>query len=292
MTDYMPKPGDIISVKDFMNCIVHFLLTPVPDYNDKMTVVCSDGFRFIVKRNTIMGPKIEPPGVFNFWKRNSNDLSSGDIIPASYASSLPVNGKYKCYMNPPLHYNSHGNTSFDKYDDNLMVNRVVFPADDISDFNNSIVGLPNHKLLGRTPVPGELISIEDVEKLLNDTARSKYAWTYVFVHEWMCIAYENVPYNWPAWNNPGGPGWEVQNSWFYIRLDTELMDSSGKGILYDIVKANGDGIDPETYISIYKIQRILAKMYETNINYKGYETLHIRTCHYNCHSQCHSRAGW
>ena len=292
MTKYNPKPGEIITIEDFMVCMAHFLLTPVPDYNNKVTVICTDGFRFIINKNETMGQTERPPKVDPVWSQKISDLQTGSLIPTSYMGKLPTSKYRTDYLNCTIVYGKNEKRYYWKADDRVSVLQIVSPADDISDFNGSVVGLNNHKLRGRTPIPGELISIEDVKNILNDTGRTKYAWTYVYFHEWYCTAYQNQPDTWPTWNaTSGGPGWMLNRSWYYIRLDTELQDSSGNGILYDLVSSS-EWFLKDTYISTYQLQKVLAEMYKANINHNGYETINVRTCHYNCHNSCHSRGKW
>ena len=52
---YDPQPGDIITVEDFMDCLVYYLMPPVAEYQDKITVLFTDGLRLTIRRDQLMG---------------------------------------------------------------------------------------------------------------------------------------------------------------------------------------------------------------------------------------------
>ena len=76
---YDPQPGDIITVEDFMDCLVYYLMPPVAEYQDKITVLFTDGLRLTIRRDQLMGLN-----EFGQWQDYAYNLRVGYTIPAQY----------------------------------------------------------------------------------------------------------------------------------------------------------------------------------------------------------------
>lgn len=249
-----PQPGDIITVEDLMDCIVYYLMPPVTEYQDKITLIFQDGLRISVLRDQLMGLN-----EFGQWQDYAYNVARvGYTIPKQYMGQ---------------DWTGHGPSPMSQAH---IVSQVVDPAD-----NTIYNGIDKHTIEGRMPVPGELISVEDIKALLVNTGSKMYTYTTVYVYEWSNISYENRD-PWPMWTNPGGNGWVLRRQWQYQKLGDPINTSDGLyGKLPDDQKIKEDQL-----ISIYHLQRILSQMYNTNNN-MGQDTIHHLCCHNNCHGRCH-----
>ena len=281
-----PKEGTIISVKDFIDMIVYYLMPPTTEYKDKITVVTHTGFRMIVKKNCHMG-MINATGTYMEKPNQSNtrdgwangqqlwDMVASDLRPTS--NHTPDLDNHKTYI--PKYYTGVG---LPQPFGNSPVSKIIDPAD-----NTTYEGVDKHKIAGTMPVAGELISVEDIENMLNATGATIYKWTIVVVHDWTNRSFENRPDHTPDWdpNNDGtagGPGWEQVNAWQYIRLNTPFSTLYSTSIPANLKFKETDYISPE------HIQTVAEHMYLIGAgNNAQYETIHVLSCHNNCHHNCH-----
>jgi len=235
------NPGEIVTVEDFMDSMVHFMTPSEPNYKEKVTLVFSDGSRMIVRKDTLM------------WYENNH------VSGTEWWDGLKKTAR-------------------------IEVKKVIDPAD-----NTTFEGIGNHKFEAKMPVPGELISVQDIKNLLVSTGTKMYEYTQVEVFEWYNPAWTNVEHVIPAWSDPGpdiskyaGDGWSIARNWRFKRLTNPITTSEG---LYKNVVTDNKIYDDQL-ISIYHIQRLMSKMYVTNNN-RGFDYIHHLTCHNNCHHNCH-----
>ena len=255
-----------------MDSMVHFMTPSEPNYKQKVTLVFSDGSRMIVKKSELMWYRHNGNGYENGFQRMAKDFTtSGET---SKVDKLTMGkGVYDA--------NTWGKL---KYTSPITVKKIIDPAD-----NTTFEGIGNHKFEAKMPVPGELISVQDIKNLLVSTGTKMYEYTQVEVFEWYNIAYQNQHDVIPAWSDPGpdistnpGDGWRIARNWRFKRLTNPITTSEGlyKNVLTD------NKIHEDQLISIYHIQRLMSKMYVTNNN-RGFDYIHHLTCHNNCHRHCH-----
>lgn len=265
--------GQIISVEDFMDTVMSFLMPPVSEYTNKITIIFHDGTRITVKKNQRMFYRHdnEFASYVDGWETNSSNLRVGDKIP-----KLKMGKDYT------------GPAQGAPWMRELTVIKIVDPAD-----NSVYDGVQNHTIEAKMPVAGELISIPDIKNLLINVGAKMYSYSTVLIYEWFNLAYQNE-HTQPIWTDPGsdlsgypGDGWRVKYSWKVLRLVNPLGINEG---LYsgidDTVKFN-----EEQLISYVQLRKILATMYNVN-NDKGVDYIHHLTCHNNCHKHCHNHAHW
>lgn len=249
------NPGEIISVEDFMDNVVHYLTPPVAEYQDKITIIFNTGLRISVLRDQIMGLSD-----YGGWQKRAGDLRVGETIPSQYIGQ-GWTGNGPSPMSTPQ-----------------TITQIIDPSD-----NTIYNGVDKHVFEGRMPIPGELISVPDITDFLIRTGNIMYTWTTVYVYEWTNYSYENRD-PWPMWRNPGGNGWELRRQWQYQKLGDPITTEGG---LYSKIPED-QKIKEDQLISIYQLQRILSQMYVTNDNL-GTATVHHLTCHNNCHGRCHCK---
>lgn len=274
-----PKEGTIISVRDFMDMIVYYLMPPVAEYKDKITVVTHTGFRMTVKKNCKMG-MIGGSGTYmeGTTANNENGWGGGQPLWSATASNLKATASSSVSLTDYNHYIPKFYTGASRPFGNSAVSKIIDPAD-----NTIYEGIDKHKIAGTMPVAGELISIEDIENMLNSTGSTMYRWTVVIVHDWTNTSWENRKWHTPDWySSGGGPGWRQVNSWQYIRLDTPFKTLYSTSIPESLKFKETDYISPE------HVQTVAQQMYTIGAG-KGtsYETVHALSCHTNCHHNCH-----
>ena len=47
--------GSIITIEDFMDNLVHYLMPAAPQYNEKMTLCFNNGTKMVVRKDTNIG---------------------------------------------------------------------------------------------------------------------------------------------------------------------------------------------------------------------------------------------
>lgn len=260
---YEIEPGTIISVQDFMDSLVHYLMPPVTDYQNKITLIFQSGLRFNVLKEQVLG--LGGGGGEDWvgrvgWTAIARNITVGYTIPVQNGSSTfvgrgpaPETRAERCIQ-------------------------VVDPAD-----NTTFNGTDKHDFEAKMPIPGQLISVPDIEDFMITTGATMYTYKTLFVYSWNCSSYENIRNTWPVWQNPGGPGWTLRNQVQLQILGDPVPVTSG-GLYQNI--PDEQKIKEDQLISIYQIQTILSQMYMTNNNL-GSETFHHLVCHHNCHGRCH-----
>lgn len=266
------KPGDLITVEDFMKAVVTFMTPSEPNYKNKITIVFDDGSRMIVLKNQRMwyAHNYQHASYYDGWETNSSSLKVGDTIPmAGLRMGKGWNGN--CQNMP-------------RGKQNIKVQKIIDPAD-----NSLYEGVGNHKFEAKMPVPGEIISVADIKNFLVSTGTKMFEYTTVNVFEWFNHAWQNNKNNWPYWVDPGGDisksagdGFKVEYVWQHKRLTAPITTSEG---LYKNVDSESK-LHEDQLISIYHLQRLISKMYVTNNN-RGIDYIHHVTCHNNCHRSCH-----
>ena len=271
------NPGEIVTVEDFMDSMVHFMTPSEPNYKEKVTLVFSDGSRMIVRKDTLM------------WYENNHGGDDGKTLAWRGHEFQVVAGKLKVGDAIPVLTQGQGVSGTEWWDGlkktaRIEVKKVIDPAD-----NTTFEGIGNHKFEAKMPVPGELISVQDIKNLLVSTGTKMYEYTQVEVFEWYNPAWTNNEHVIPAWSDPGpdiskyaGDGWSIARNWRFKRLTNPITTSEG---LYKNVVTDNK-IHEDQLISIYHIQRLMSKMYVTNNN-RGFDYIHHLTCHNNCHHNCH-----
>ena len=266
-----PGEGKIITVQDFVDMLVYYLMQPEPDYTSKITIVCSDGFRMNVFKDQIMGQNRESyqylmysidgslnaSGVSSTWQKKAADMRENN--GADWNGTI-----LKFYT---------GRTS-----DSAIV-KIIDPAD-----NTTFGGVSKHTITANIPTPGQLISLTDVINVLNTTNTTVYEATDVYVYDWTSYNWTNSGHFNPCyWQAPGGPGWAVLNKWQYTRLDNPKT----YGSQYNALPANLK-LTERQYIASDQLQTIASTMYANTINKKkNSKVMHVLSCHINCHNSCH-----
>lgn len=254
-----PQPGQIISVEDLMDTFVYYMMPPVPQYQDKITLVFNDGVRFSVLRDQIMGTN-----TFGGWQAVAGSLRVGDTIPAQYLGDS-WSGKRRPSDIPK----SKART----------ITQIIDPAD-----NTTFSGIDKHTFEAKMPIPGELISIPDITNFFITSGETMYQYKYVYVYEWTNDNYSNERDVWSRWDNPGGPGWIIVRQWQLQQLITPVTSEGG---LYEKIPEDKK-LKEDQLISIYNLKWILSQMYNVNNNL-GSSSSHHLTCHSNCHHACHCK---
>ena len=166
-----PGEGKIISVQDFVDMLVYYLMQPEPDYASKITIVCSDGFRMNVFKDLTMGQyrsgyqylmysingSLSASGVSSTWQKKAADMRENN--GANWNGTI-----LKFYT---------GRTS-----DSAII-KIIDPAD-----NTTFGGVSKHTITANIPTPGQLISLTDIINVLNTTSTTVYEATDVYVYDW------------------------------------------------------------------------------------------------------------
>lgn len=283
-----PKVGDIATVKDFVDMLIYYLMPPVPNFTQKITVITYSGFRMAIRKDARMG--------LAQWRARGNDyympqgnLAAGDRgwewghalwglnsaaqFRAKSSNSLNIND-YTTYI--PTFYTGQPRPFGDS-----VVSKIIDPAD-----NTIFQGVDKHTIQGKVPVPGELISADDIRKMLNATGKTVYQWTSVYVYEWTNTSFENRRHHTPTWYNPGGSAWRNVNNFSYQRLDNPLDANKSNYGLYDRANKKFQPSEDEL-ITFVQLQNLLSDMYSDK-NQGKKEIDHVLSCHINCHHNCHS----
>lgn len=262
-----PQPGDIVTVEDFMDTLVKYLMPPVPNYQDKITLIFKSGLRMSILRDQVMGT-------------HGHNYTNGDYNNDGCPDWVKVAGQMKIGEQIPPHHNGtnfSGRGPSPKVGAETLV-QIVDPSD-----NTIYNGIDKHTFEGKMPVPGELISIPDITSFLINSGSKMYKWTVYYVYDWNCTSYENIRNTWPVWSNPGGSGWTLRNQYQFQKLDDPVSESSGG--LYETLP-NDMKFKDNQLISIYHLQKVLSNMYMDQ-NQGEQAVFHSLVCHHNCHNRCH-----
>lgn len=264
--DDSPHPEEIITVKDFVDNMTYYLMRPVQDFKDKVTIVFQDvtnryEFRAIINKSAVM----------NFMRASYNvsDLkvgstTSGDIYGGNYTGRRNANRDWD------------GKDLRTHTPSNKRIIKIIDPAD-----NTIYEGVDKHVIEGNIPIAGQLISVPDIKALLTNCGQKMYTWKSVYVSAWYNVAYENrLGGEWPVWNKPSGNGWlQSGDQWSYM----ELLEP--KESLYTDLPASEE-LKEDELISIYQLRNMMSNMYVEN-NQVSAENIYFLTCHNNCHHKCH-----
>jgi hypothetical protein len=269
-------PGDIITIEDFMDNIIHYLMPAVPDYSNKITIVFSNGKRMTVLKTQKLGYyhsyNDDKCVHFSGWETSAaSNLKVGDVVAGSNFEVI------KDSVSGTASYRSMFATNAD-----YTVSKIVDPAD-----NTIFDGIDQHTFEAKMPIAGELISVNDIKNLLVNTGAKMYSYKTVYMYEWDNNKWENNENKHPDWVESETNGWYIANEWQYRELYNPVNVTDG---LYSKVSAS-DKIQENQLISIYQLKRILSQMYSVN-NYDGVEYVHRIVCHHNCHDSCHCHVRW
>lgn len=296
-----PGVGKIITVQDFVDMMIYYLMPPEVDYGDKITVVLDSGFRFNIKKDMKVGCRPWCTRCKSYLCNNYRIIDKSGTH-ASDAGQIVTNKNPNVDMWDRNYYKAKASDyrvghKFPKFYDQryfmgtnvsneATVTKIIDPAD-----NSSFGGINNHKV--DMPVPGHLISFTDIKNILNETGSKMYKYNQCYVYNWSNPNWTNSgdepnSKNSFAWSNGGktrGSGWNCLNSWYYSKLEgniTNLYDSTvGSGALASL------NLNETMYIATYDLQAIVSGMYyNTNLALPSY-SIHVISCHHNCHSSCH-----
>ena len=265
-----PTVGNIITVQDLIDMMVYWLMPPEPKFLTKITVICYNGFRMNIEKDAKIGNRMfNGRGHYtytNYGRQNLWGLNKASDFRASGSTSVST-WSYNYYI-PGIYTGSPVKFG------NSVVSKILDPAD-----NSVYEGVDKHIIAGTMPNPGELISIQDINKLLNANGQVMYNWTNVFVYEWACYIYENNG-RIPPWNTSGGVGWRLIGSWQYTRLD-----DVSKSNMVTSAPANLQ-LKEDDLITYTQFQNLMSNIYQVVARHSD-ETVHALTCHDNCHHSCH-----
>lgn len=274
---YNPGQGEIITIRDFIDMMVYYTMQPEPDYQSKITVICSDGVRMNVYKDKVVGMNSGDGFVYlrPDWSNSGIPSNVWYMTPSSFR----INGGSRWNGLIPYFYTSKGRSTYK----HSVIVKILDPAD-----NSIFDGVENHIFNADIPTAGELISIPDMVNFLSTISTTVYKTTDVFVYEWRNNNWTNDgdfnPHCVPWYSSGGGPGWSLLNSWYYSRLDTP----STYGIDYNSLPSSLK-LSEDQYISTDQLQSIASALYQSTLQRnKGItETIHVLSCHKNCHESCH-----
>lgn len=270
--------GSIITIEDFMDNLVHYLMPAAPQYNEKMTLCFNNGTKMVVRKDTNIG----------YYRTYEDDKCvhySGFNVPR--AGNLKVGDSFivstfEILGDKIVSGNGQFHSMLVNTGTNLVIQKIVDPAD-----NTVFDGISQHTFEAKMPVPGEIISVADIKNFLVNTSVKMYQYKTVFVYEWNNNKYENNEWRRPDWYGNSSNGWSIVNKWQYTELFNPVSVADG---LYAQVSSE-DKIKEDQLISVLHIKKILSQMYSV-ANYDGVEYVQRSICHYNCHSSCHCHIRW
>ena len=267
--DEAPFPDQIITIRDFIDNLVYYLMRPVEDYTKKITVVTQDidskaTYRYIINKSALMHFSTHTTSVSSLvvGSTTTKDIYGGDYT-GRRTNARDYNGRDKVSDTPA----------------NKKVTKIIDPAD-----NTVYEGVDKHVLEGKFPVAGQLISVADLRELFKNCSSKMYEYKITYVSAWKNVAYENHrPENeWPVWNRPGGNGWILNGDnaqWSYVQL------KNPRDTVYDITPTSAKFREDEL-IAIYRLKNMMSKMYVATGD-PEVRNLYFLTCHNNCHHNCH-----
>ena len=282
-----PKVGNIITVRDIIDMIVYYLMPPPTDYTKKITIVTSSGLKLTVNKSQKLGLRFDSPEGYEYINVNGADIqkSGHPLWGVETASRLHATNSTTVntddnYTYIPTFYSGKGNP----YGDSNVI-KIIDPAD-----NTTYQGVDKHQIEGKMPIPGELISVDDIRTLLNANGKKVYKWTDINIYEFTNTSFENAKNKMPAWSNPGGKGWRIVNQWKYTRLQDPVLINDPNNGLYDKTDPNLKPKESQL-ITPLQLQNLLSVMYSTESKGNA-ESVYVLSCHSNCHHSCHCHHHW
>ena len=271
------KEGQIITIEDFMDTVVKYLMPPVPNYGECITIIFANGIKWAVRKGIMIGyfHNKEYAKYVDGEEHNTSKLKVGDLI---------FNSNFH-YSGTDYVYHGDARKSPTLNGKNYLITKIVDPSD-----NTIFDGIDKHTFEAKMPVPGELISVVDVKNILVNTGAKMYMFQHRYQYEWYNVAYQNRKNCWPDFNDPGmnqssdpGDGWRVKRSWYCRILKPPKNVKDG---LYAALPTNLKFAEDDL-ITYLQLQNALSVMYNTNNFESTPYYMHHLTCHDNCHHNCH-----
>lgn len=267
-----PTEGNIITVQDLIDMMVYYLMPVEPKYLTKITVICYSGFRMNIEKDAKIGNYyFEQRRYYNYINYNHQNLWG-----LERASDFRANSTNSLNLGDFIHYIPGLYTGSPAKFGNSVVSKILDPAD-----NSVYEGVDKHVIVGTMPTPGDLISVTEINSLLNANGQKMYNWTHVFVYEWSCYTYENR-HRTPPWSVNGAYGWKIIGSWQYTRLDNASTTNMVNPVQSTLQLKEDD------LITYTQFQNLMSNIYQVVARHDN-ETIHALSCHDNCHHSCHCR---